>query len=556
MTSSDVLDTCLNVQLVRAADLLIAEAEQMESFAKAGVLAASAPTKIMLSRVGVAVKQGAPKPDIGSADALKAALMAAKTVGYSQGVSGQHFVTVIQRLGLTDAGNDPAGSTTRKTYDLLAVGFGPGSNGPLVLVAQLGSPSDAAALGQLTRHLATVPGVAAVAPLPEPAPAHVDTGVARDRLERIVDALTTFPPGFEPHPKLARILAHRRTEFDDDHVDWALGEALAFGSLLLEGIPVRVAGQDTRRGTFSQRHSVVVDHRTEQEYTPLEHLGDDAAPFMIYDSVLSEFAAVGFEYGYSVADHDALVCWEAQFGDFANGAQTIIDQFIVAAEDKWGQRSGLAMLLPHGFEGQGPEHSSARLERFLVLCAQDNIRVVYPTTAAQYFHVLRRQVHDPDRKPLVVMTPKRYLRVPATASPVAAFTTGGFAPVLDDPSPPAAAARLIFCTGKFAHELIARRDADGAPVAIVRIEQLYPWPRDDIAAAIARYPNAAVTWAQEEPGNMGARYFARRRIEEIAHGRQVDIIARAESPSPASGSSTVHDAEQQALLDAAMRPPG
>jgi len=388
---------------------------------------------------------------------------------------------------------------------------------------------------------------------PEPTPSHIDTGVPRERLDRIVDALTIFPAGFEPHPKLARILANRRTAFDADQVDWALGEALAFGSLLLEGTPVRVAGQDTRRGTFSQRHATIVDHRTEQEYTPLAHLGDTAAPFMIYDSVLSEFAALGFEYGYSVSDHDALVCWEAQFGDFGNGAQTIIDQFIVAAEDKWGQRSGLVLLLPHGFEGQGPEHSSARLERFLVLSAQDNIRVVYPTTAAQYFHVLRRQVHDPTRKPLIVMTPKRYLRMPVTASPVSAFTTGGFQPVLDDPSPPATVERVVFCSGKFGQELIAKRDADRAPVAIVRLEQLYPWPRDEIAEVLARYPEATVVWAQEEPGNMGARYFARRRLEELAAGRVCDVVARVESPSPATGSSTVHDAEQAALLDAALR---
>ncbi len=392
--------------------------------------------------------------------------------------------------------------------------------------------------------------------LPEPTPSHVDTGVAHERLDEIVTALTTFPDGFEPHPKLAKLLAARRTAFDGDRVDWALGEALAFGSLLLEGTPVRVAGQDTRRGTFSQRHATIVEHRTEEEYTPLAHLSPDAAPFMIYDSVLSEFAALGFEYGYSVSDQDALVCWEAQFGDFDNGAQTIIDQFIVAAEDKWGQHSGLVMLLPHGFEGQGPEHSSARLERFLVLCAQDNIRVVYPTTAAQYFHVLRRQVHDPVRKPLVVMTPKRYLRMPVSASPVAAFTTGGFEPVLDDPSPPAEVNRVLFCSGKFGQELIARRDAEQAPVAVVRIEQLYPWPRDEIAAALARYPEAAVFWAQEEPGNMGARYFARRRLEEIATGRPVDVVARPESPSPATGSSTVHDAEQHALLDLAVRPAG
>jgi 2-oxoglutarate dehydrogenase E1 component len=387
---------------------------------------------------------------------------------------------------------------------------------------------------------------------PEPTPSHIDTGVPRERLDHIVTALTEFPAGFEPHPKLARILGARRVAFDSDHVDWALAEALAFGSLLLEGTPVRVAGQDTRRGTFSQRHATIVDHRTEQEYTPLEHLGDDAATFMIYDTVLSEFAALGFEYGYSVSDHDALVCWEAQFGDFANGGQTIIDQFIVAAEDKWGQRSGLVMLLPHGFEGQGPEHSSARLERFLVLSAQDNLRVVYPTTAAQYFHVLRRQVHDPERKPLIVMTPKRYLRMAVTASPVSAFTTGGFEVLLDDPAPPADVKRVAFCSGKFGQELIVRRDADHAPVLIVRLEQLYPWPRDEIAAVLARHPNADVFWAQEEPGNMGARYFARRRIEELADGRAVGVVARAESPSPATGSTTVHDAEQKALLDLVM----
>jgi 2-oxoglutarate decarboxylase len=360
----------------------------------------------------------------------------------------------------------------------------------------------------------------------------------------------TFPPGFEVHPKLLRIIGNRRKELDEDRIDWSLAEALAFGSLLIERTPVRLAGQDTRRGTFSQRHAVLVDHVTEAEYTPLAHLGDSAAPFMIYDSVLSEFAALGFEYGYSVADQDALVCWEAQFGDFANGAQTIIDQFIVAAEDKWGERSGLVLLLPHGFEGQGPEHSSARLERFLVLCAQDNMRVVYPTTAAQYFHVLRRQVHDPNRKPMIVMTPKRYLRMPATNSPTSAFESGAFQLVLPDAGAPdpASVTRLVFCTGKFAHELIARRDELHAPVAIVRLEQLYPWPEREIAAELNRYEQADVIWAQEEPGNMGARYFARRRIEEMAGGRPVGVVARPASPSPATGSSAVHDAQQQSLL--------
>ncbi len=385
----------------------------------------------------------------------------------------------------------------------------------------------------------------------------LETGVARERLVEIADALVTVPADFAVHPKLQRIIGNRRKELDEDKIDWSLAEALAFGSLLVEGTPVRLAGQDTRRGTFSQRHSVLVDHNTEREYTPLAHLGPDAAPFMVYDSVLSEFAALGFEYGYSVADRDALVCWEAQFGDFGNGAQTIIDQFIVAAEDKWGQQSGLVLLLPHGFEGQGPEHSSARLERFLVLCAEDNMRVVYPTTAAQYFHVLRRQVHDNVRKPMIVMTPKRYLRMPATYSATAALESGAFQLVLPDPAwpEPENVKRLVFCSGKFGHELLARRDGVGASVAIVRLEQLYPWPEQEIAAELHRYPRAEVIWAQEEPGNMGARYFVRRRIEEMCDGREVGVVARPASPSPASGSSTVHDAQQLALLEEAVPSP-
>ncbi len=386
------------------------------------------------------------------------------------------------------------------------------------------------------------------------ASAPVQTGVPREQLERIVDVLTTFPPGFHVHPKLLRIVGNRRKELDEDHVDWSLAEALAFGSLLLERRPVRLAGQDTRRGTFSQRHAVLIDHETETEYTPLAHLGDDAAPFMVYDSLLSEFAALGFEYGYSVADREALVCWEAQFGDFGNGAQTIIDQFVVAAEDKWGQQSGLVMLLPHGFEGQGPEHSSARLERFLVLCANDNLRVVYPTTAAQYFHALRRQVHDPARKPTVLLTPKRYLRVPATYSPAAELETGAFRLVLGDPGAPdpGLVNRVVLCTGKIAHELIARRDELSAPAAVVRVEQLFPWPEQELAAELDRYPGADVVWAQEEPSNMGASLFVLPRIEEMAEGRKVDVVARPASASPASGSTAVHETQQRALLEAAI----
>ena len=386
--------------------------------------------------------------------------------------------------------------------------------------------------------------------------ASAETSVPRATLDRIVTSLTTFPDGFTVHPKLGRILQARRTSFDADQVDWATAEQLALGSLLLEGTPVRMAGQDIRRGTFSQRHAAVIDHRTEADHLPLQHLGDDQAPFMIFDSVLSEYAALGFEYGYSVADRDALVVWEAQFGDFANVAQAIIDQFIVAAEDKWGQRSGLVMLLPHGFEGQGPEHSSARIERFLTLCASNNMRVAYPTTAANYFHLLRRQVREPERKPLIVFTPKKYLRMPTVASPVAAFTDDGFHKLLADPTAPdpTTVKRLVVCTGKIGHELIARRDELAAPAAVVRVEQLYPVPEAELAATLVRYPALeSVVWVQEEPENMGARIFAMPFMYALVRNRaEVSCIARAASPSPASGSSKVHDVEQDRLLTAAF----
>jgi 2-oxoglutarate dehydrogenase E1 component len=381
-------------------------------------------------------------------------------------------------------------------------------------------------------------------------------------LRPVVSALATFPDSFTPHPKLARLFAQQTKNFDAGHVDWALGEALAFGTLLQSGTPVRVAGQDTRRGTFSQRHSVLVDFHDEHEYTPLAHIampeGETEAPYMIYDSVLSEFAALGFEYGYSVAAADTLVCWEAQFGDFANGAQTIIDQFIVAAQDKWGQKSGLVLLLPHGFEGQGPEHSSARLERFLTLCAEGNLRVTYPSTAAQYFHVLRRQVLAPRRRPLVVLTPKRYLRMAATSSPVSELTDGEFhATLVDDGgADPASITRIVACTGKIGHELIARRAELSAPAAIVRVEQLYPVAEADFVAITERYSAATeIVWVQEEPENMGARIFAMPLLYGLAQGRmKVSWVARKGSASPASGSSKVHDVEQHAILDAAFAP--
>ena len=358
------------------------------------------------------------------------------------------------------------------------------------------------------------------------------------------------------HPKLEKLVLGHRVAFEEDRIDWALAESLAFGTLVADGVGVRIAGQDTRRGTFSQRHSVLFDVETEEEYCPLQHVDSDQAPFMIYDSVLSEYAALGFEYGYSVIDKDTLVCWEAQFGDFANVGQPIVDQFIVAAEDKWGQTSGLTMLLPHGFEGQGPEHSSARIERFLMLCAEDNMRVVYPSTAAQHFHLLRRQVLDPERKPLVVFTPKRYLRMKASTSTVADLTDGAFQPVIADPNSPAtdAARRVILCSGKFGHELIARRDEIGAPAVILRVEQLYPVPQNEVLTEIARYPGAkSVLWAQEEPENMGPAVFAM--FQAMLHRSDdfdVRLVARPPSASPASGSHEVHEAEQERLLQAAF----
>jgi 2-oxoglutarate dehydrogenase complex dehydrogenase (E1) component-like enzyme len=329
--------------------------------------------------------------------------------------------------------------------------------------------------------------------------------------------------------------------------------------MMLEGTPVRLAGQDTRRGTFSQRHGVLVDHATEVEYVPLAHIAPDQAPFRLYDSVLSEYAALGFDYGYSVADPRSFVAWEAQFGDFVNGAQIIVDQFLTSADDKWGQGSSLTLLLPHGFEGQGPEHSSARLERFLTLCAEDNMRVVYPSTAAQYFHALRRQTKAARQMPLVCLTPKRYLRMHQSRSPVSELTDGAFHSVLDDRAADSLDAanvhRVVLCTGKLAHELMDERDKSGAPVAVVRIEQLYPWPEVELVDVLARYPNASeLWWVQEEPGNMGAWGFVHGRLLRVARGRNAELrhVARKASASPASGSMKVHEREQADLVALAL----
>jgi 2-oxoglutarate dehydrogenase E1 component len=387
---------------------------------------------------------------------------------------------------------------------------------------------------------------------------HIDTSISRGEVDRIYEALSVMPEGFHLHPKLAKQFETRTQMFQKGEIDWALGEAMAFGSLLMHGTSVRLAGQDSRRGTFSHRHAALVDYQTEAEHVPLATLAQGHAHFWIYDSLLSEYAALGFQYGYSVTNKDALVCWEAQFGDFANGAQIIIDQFIVAAEDKWQQTSGLVLLLPHGFEGQGPEHSSARIERFLILAAEDNIQVVNATTAAQYFHVLRRQVMRDVRKPLVIFTPKSLLRAQQSRSPVSALVNGTFEEVLDDPgvADPSAVDKVLLCSGKVAYALMAARDAAQAPAAVVRIEQVFPWPVDGVAGVLARYPNAkSIRWVQEEPENMGAWNNVKGRLYE-SHGdtHTIERVSRSESGSPATGSKTIHDQEHEALLEKALAP--
>jgi 2-oxoglutarate decarboxylase len=385
---------------------------------------------------------------------------------------------------------------------------------------------------------------------------HVETGVDQDVLDRVAAAQFDVPDGFTRHPKLDRIFKKARERYEKGEIDWALGETLAFGSLLLEGTNVRVAGQDSRRGTFSQRHAMQVDYETGEEYLPLGEMTEDQGKWFIYDSLLSEYAAVGFEYGYTVAERDTLVCWEAQFGDFVNGAQIIIDQFLVAGEDKWDETSGLVLLLPHGYEGQGPEHSSARIERFLTLCAEDNIQVVNATSAAQYFHVLRRQMHRDIRKPLVIFTPKSLLRSPNAFSPLEDLTSGSFRETLDDPGLPVEpdeVRTVALCSGKVAYDLVSERDEREAPVAVVRVEQLYPWPAQQLRTILERYPNASdVVWVQEEPENMGPWPFVDGRIwnllDELGDGRELRRATRVASASPATGQHVVHDQELEQLL--------
>lgn len=383
----------------------------------------------------------------------------------------------------------------------------------------------------------------------------VETGVPMEILRQLSEKISSYPHGFTPHAKIVRLLSQRKQMGQGRlSLDWGMAEHLAFGSLLWEGRRVRLSGQDSRRGTFSHRHSVLTDVVNGSEYTPLQNLRQEQGPFTVYDSSLSEAGVLGFDYGYSLDYPEALVIWEAQFGDFANGAQVIIDQFVVSAEDKWRRLSGITLMLPHGYEGQGPEHSSARLERYLKLCARDNIQVCNATTPAQIFHLLRRQVHRPIRKPLVIMSPKSLLRLPAATSGLEELATGRFQRLLTEPSsePVENVRRVLICSGKFYYEVAKERAARGITgLPILRLEQLYPFPKGELEAVLSHYPNLeTVTFVQEEPQNMGARDFVRLRLEELFGSRyKLTSCSRGEAASPATGSNRVHQIEAKLLID-------
>jgi 2-oxoglutarate dehydrogenase E1 component len=386
--------------------------------------------------------------------------------------------------------------------------------------------------------------------------ASIETAVPDERLRGLNEELLRVPDGFTVHPKLWRQLERRRAALDEGGIDWGHAEALAFASLLADGIPIRLTGQDTERGTFAQRHLVLHDAETGEQYAPMRHLDEAAASFEVYNSPLSEYACVGFEYGYSTASPEALVLWEAQFGDFANGAQTVIDQFISSALAKWKETSRLTLLLPHGYEGNGPEHSSARLERFLQLAAQENLRIVNCTTAAQYFHVLRREALVAVARPLVVMTPKGLLRLKEASSSFGELTGGGFRAVLDDEhvTDKGSVGRLVLCSGKVYYDIVGHQDhraPDG--VAVARIEQLYPFPVQATRELISSYPSLdEVVWAQEEPQNMGAWRTIRHRLEEAAAGIPVRFVGRPWRASTAEGYPTAHLIEQDRIARAAL----
>ena len=381
----------------------------------------------------------------------------------------------------------------------------------------------------------------------------VASAITEAEAREIAATQVAVPEGFTVHPKLLPQLQKRVEMLNDGTIDWSMGELLAFGSLLKAGHPIRVAGQDSRRGTFSNRHAVVIDKENGQEWTPLRSLITDENQFFVVDSLLSEYAAMGFEYGYSVIRPEALVMWEGQFGDFANGAQTIIDEFVSSALQKWGERSSVVLLLPHGYEGQGPDHSSARIERFLQLCAEQNMTVAQPSSPASYFHLLRWHMANPTRRPMVVFTPKSMLRLKAAASSLGDFTSGTFHPVIPDEKV-SNASRVIFCSGKIYHDLVAERDRLGEQsTAIVRVELLYPLPIDQMQEVAAAHPNANLLWVQDEPANQGPWSYIALRTSE-AHGghgfgsRTLRRVSRRATASPATGNHHLHEDEAKALM--------
>jgi 2-oxoglutarate dehydrogenase E1 component len=386
-----------------------------------------------------------------------------------------------------------------------------------------------------------------VEPMP-PAAQDVNTAIDETTLRKIAATQVATPEGFVIHPKLAPQLAKRNEMLNDGTVDWATGELFAFGSLLLEGHPIRMAGQDVRRGTFSNRHAVIVDQNTGEDWTPLRGLISDENQFFIVDSLLSEYAALGFEYGYSAERPEALTIWEAQFGDFVNGAQTIIDEFVSSSLQKWGERSGVVMLLPHGYEGQGPDHSSARIERFLTLAAEQNMTIAQPASPAQYFHLLRWHMKNTARRPLIIFEPKSMLRLKAAASSINDFTQGHFRPVIGDDKVQNAT-RVIFCSGKIYWDLVAHREKVGEwTTAIVRVELLYPLPVDEIVAEAHKHPSANLLWVQDEPANQGPYPYIALRTQEALSGRNLRRVSRRATASPATGSHHLHEEEQHALI--------
>jgi 2-oxoglutarate dehydrogenase E1 component len=394
---------------------------------------------------------------------------------------------------------------------------------------------------------------------PEPASGlDLETALPADLLRALNEQLLNWPEGFNVNPKLRKQLERRRTALAGEaEIEWAHAEALALASLLVEGIPIRLTGQDSERGTFSQRHLVLHDAETGRAHTPIQHLPGALASLELHNSPLSELATLGFEYGYSAAAPETLVLWEAQFGDFVNGAQVVVDQFIVSGLSKWGLSTRLTLLLPHGYEGQGPEHSSARLERFLQACAEGNIRVANPTTPAQYFHLLRRQARRRRQRPLIVMTPKSLLRLPQASSRIEELSDSGWRPVLDDPQAErlrGEASRIVLCSGKLFYELLAGRDAAGSSTAIARLEQLYRFPANEIQAVLAQYPRVSeVVWAQDEPRNMGPWAFVSPRLRELLpQNLPLRYVGRPDRASPAEGYPSAHAAEQQRIVKEAI----